>query len=122
MRGSAGAGNELRDPQFCGYSIRYHQPIRERPKSASQTACSAATRLAVCRPDCGVGKPGTVGGYARPAALSLGTFRPTAEQLAMAFHERITLELGEGFTDLVGAAGPHANHFARASASKSVDR
>jgi hypothetical protein len=40
----------------------------------------------------------------------------------VAFHERITLELREGFTGLVGAARPHANYFSRASAPEAIDQ
>ena len=40
----------------------------------------------------------------------------------MTFHERITLELREGFTGLVSAARPHAHYFRRASTSEAVDQ
>jgi hypothetical protein len=40
----------------------------------------------------------------------------------VAFHQRITLELREGFTGLVGAARPHAHYFSRAGASEAVDQ
>lgn len=42
--------------------------------------------------------------------------------MAVAFHECLEFEPRQGFTDLIGAARPHANYFGRARASKTVNQ
>jgi hypothetical protein len=47
---------------------------------------------------------------------------PTAKQLAVAFHERITLELRKRFAGFVGAARPHSDQGGRTNVPEMVDQ
>ena len=53
---------------------------------------------------------------------NLSLLRPTAKQLAVAFDERITLELRKRLAGFVGAARPHSDQGGRTNVSEMVDQ